>query len=116
MPPLIDDFTSETQQAAYADAILKENVGAMRVFEDKGVKLSQDAVTELLFAAAQQGKNFAVTKAVELGANVNATQPRSGNTALHLAVGYPTIMDFLLSKDADPNEKNNKGESPSRLQ
>ena len=55
----------------------------------------------------------AVKAAVELGANVNAAN-EDGDTALHLAAhhGFNTVVRYLVSRGADPDATNARGQTP----
>ncbi len=55
----------------------------------------------------------AVTAAIELGADVNATN-QAGDTALHVAAGrgYNTIVQLLADRGAQLNVKNKRGLTP----
>jgi uncharacterized protein len=57
-----------------------------------------------------------VTAAVDLGANIDATNS-AGNTAVHLAAskGFRTVVEFLASKGARLDVKNQKGQTPLAL-
>ena len=68
--------------------------------------------------ASLNGHINVVRKLMELGANVDYTEPIEGNTALHLAAqcGHTRTVELLLkSKDADPMKVNFKGKTPYQL-
>ena len=66
---------------------------------------------EYMIDAIEEGEEKQVKLLLEMGANVNAKDPRSGNTPLIEASAskLPTIVKMLLAVGADVNVKNNKG-------
>ena len=66
-----------------------------------------------LFKSVQGGDYYIVTtqNLIDAGTNVNAVDPSTGNTPLHLAAGYRTVAALIL-KGANTLTKNNAGELP----
>ncbi|KAI8965046.1 hypothetical protein F5Y11DRAFT_314485 [Daldinia sp. FL1419] len=96
---------------------LREDLLEIRLpYETKknGAKILK--ITPLILAAASNATSI-VRLLLERGANVNAADPRYGETALHLAaqMGAKDSIDLLLSQQVqkvDVNKKGIVGESP----
>lgn len=76
---------------------------------------------EIFFKACKDGSLDIIEKLLTprklLGLSLNAhanvsDKDLNGRTALHYAVNHVEIIDFLLSKGADINEKDNEGNTP----
>ena len=88
---------------------------ATRASNRRGQGIGVDAA--LLLVSAGEHSTFEATRiALELGNDVNATDP-DGNTALHAAVrlGYPTVVDLLVEHGAKLDAKNDNDQSPQDL-
>ena len=81
----------------------------------RGQGIGVDAA-QLLVSAGERPTWEAASVALELGNDVNATDP-DGNTALHDAVrlAYPTVVDLLVEHGAKLDIKNDNGQSPQDL-
>ena len=81
----------------------------------RGQGIGVDAA-RLLVSAGEHSTWEATSLALELGNDVNATDP-DGNTALHAAVrlGYPTVVDLLIEHGARLDAKNDDDLSPQDL-
>ncbi len=88
---------------------------ATRASNRRGQGIGVDAA-RLLVAAGERPTFEAAKLALELGADVNATDP-AGNTALHAAVrlAYPTVVDLLVEHGARLDVANDNGRSPQDL-
>ena len=88
---------------------------ATRASNRRGQGIGVDAAL-LLVQAGEQSTLEATRIALELGADVNATDP-DGNTALHAAVqlAYPSVVDLLIEHGSKLDVKNNDDQSPQDL-
>jgi ankyrin repeat protein len=79
----------------------------------KEVLLGKSAVNKSFLQSSKSGVTSQVKKGIESGANVNAINS-SGFTSLHHAVmnGNLQLIQLLISQGADPNVKDNKGNTP----
>jgi ankyrin repeat protein/TolB-like protein len=70
-----------------------------------------------LRAAARIGSLPEVERLFRAGADVNEKEDSSGFTPLHIAVlyGYEDIVEALLAKGADPNQKDVNGDTPLHI-
>lgn len=95
-------------------ACQKENVEAIQLLLSHGASvdlpIEESGFTPLHYAA-QEGLMNIVEILVQAGANVNATD-NWGNGPLWRAGNKAQIGNYLVSKGADPNMKNNSGVSP----
>jgi len=71
-------------------------------------------VRPALHWAAENGLTEIAALLIEQGAEVNDTD-HFGNTALHLALAYPDMIDLLLENGADLDAKNALGNTPLHL-
>lgn len=71
---------------------------------------------EGLFLAARKGRADIIAKAFETW-DVPKVTDSEGNTALHVAAaaGNTNVVDVLLTKGCDPNQKGSEGSTPIRL-
>src|SRR5687767_11439485 len=69
------------------------------------LNLDMDAIGLKLKQACSAGDLARVRALVEAGANVNATDQFGSGTLLTF---HPAVMDYLLSKGADPNRQTNE--------
>ena len=81
----------------------------------RGQGIGVDAA-QLLVASGEHSTFEATRIALELGADVHATDP-DGNTALHAAVSlaYQTVVDLLIEHGARLDAKNDNDQSPQDL-
>ena len=88
---------------------------ATRASNRRGQGIGVDAAA-LLVASGEHSTFEATRIALELGADVHATDP-DGNTALHAAVqlAYPSVVDLLIEHGARLDAKNNNDQSPQDL-
>ena len=77
----------------------------------KGGTPSSPPSIEYMIDAIEEGEEEQVKHLLEMGADVNATEPSSGNTPLIEASAskLPKIVKMLIDKEADVNLKNKKG-------
>jgi ankyrin repeat protein len=71
-------------------------------------------VRPALHWAAENGLTEIAALLIEQGADADETD-HFGNTALHLAIGYPDLMALLLESGANVNAKNAMGNTPLHL-
>jgi ankyrin repeat protein len=71
-------------------------------------------VRPALHWAAENGLTDVAALLLEQGADVNE-KDHFGNTALHLALAYPDMIDLLLQNGADVDAKNAMGNTPLHL-
>jgi len=78
---------------------------------------AQDADTVPFFDAARRGDARSLARLLSSNVNVNATEPKDGNTALHVAVdeGHSAIVEVLLNVSADASKGNDCGLKPIDL-
>jgi ankyrin repeat protein len=88
---------------------------ATRASNRRGQGIGVDAAL-LLVQAGEHSTLEATRIALDLGGDVNATDPE-GNTALHAAVllGYPAVVDLLIEHGARLDARNNNDQSPQDL-
>ena len=88
---------------------------ATRASNRRGQGIGVDAAL-LLVQAGEHSTLEATRIALELGGDVNATDP-DGNTALHAAVqlGYQAVVDVLIEHGARLDARNNNDQSPQDL-
>lgn len=79
------------------------------------VRVGDDGVTPLLVTIRQSNTN-GIAALLGASADVNV-QNRFGASALHYAVraGNPAVLQMLLEKGANPNVRNNQGQTPLDL-
>jgi ankyrin repeat protein len=74
--------------------------------------------TPILMWAAFLGQLDVVTDLVEHGADVNASNPATGDTPLHFAAGSsdnPSVVEFLIAHGANRAARNQDGKTPLDL-
>jgi ankyrin repeat protein len=71
-------------------------------------------VRPALHWAAENGLTEIAALLIEQGADADETD-HFGNTALHLALAYPDLLELLLENGADVNAKNALGNTPLHL-
>ena len=88
---------------------------ATRASNRRGQGIGVDAAA-LLVASGEYSTFEATRIALELGADVHATDP-DGNTALHAAVqlAYPSVVDLLIEHGARLDARNDSDQSPQDL-
>ncbi len=74
------------------------------------------SVDRMLFESVERNDLPGCEAALEAGADASARDVRSpffdGQSPLHLAIGSPSVLAFLLSKGADPNVISTSGWTP----
>lgn len=81
-----------------------------------GARLSAEVVPvrPALHWAAENGLLDIAAALIEQGADADE-RDHFGNTALHLALAYPDLIELLLESGADVNAKNAMGNTPLHL-
>ena len=103
----------EFEQKQKLAAVVKKK---LLVFGTKVVRSTE--ITSALWEAASDGYEKVVAKVLELGGDLNAAHPATGNTALAFAAaaGHAGVVSQLLSlPNADINRLNAKGHSALML-
>ena len=118
-PEISDKLPKERQKEPFKDQILpgflyeksfnKEN-------KHLPIVLSHEELDKLLFNAAKHGNYDAVQALLNAGRDINI-QNTSGNTPLILATKnhHPSIVAYLLLRQANPNIQNNAGQAALHL-
>ncbi|CAD7942871.1 unnamed protein product [Amoebophrya sp. A25] len=78
--------------------------------------MSDEAVTKF-HSAVRWGKEIKELEPMCTPDLVNAADPKNGNRAIHISAqnGHQAITEWLVSKGADVNAQNNKGQTPLHM-
>ena len=91
---------------------MRSNEGRLQILLDAGVDVNVNNKNPLMQASGH-GCESAINQLIEAGADVNAIDRYSGDTALKQAVfnGYEGIVEKLIAAGANVNSKNMQGET-----
>lgn len=117
----IEYATDRERLTALFSAVRASQFHIAEYLVSKGALLESKLFSgETLLMAAASGSNYELVKFfVDKGLEVNATD-KYGNTVVHYLVQHnpangPKIIDFLVNKGANHNQKNFRGQSPLML-
>jgi cyclin-dependent kinase inhibitor 2C len=74
----------------------------------------EDDLWKIVHSAARWQKMEDLKKIVKSPRRANLEDPQNGNYTLHIAAqnGHLPVVDFLLSRNANVNAQNKKGQTP----
>lgn len=99
---------TDDQQVAFSEAIEQGDVKTVQQLLNEGVDINEKVFAWTWLQVAANKNQLPIVKLlVERGAELNYKHPITKMTALSLAAvdGYTEIVNYLLSKGADPNIK-----------
>ena len=105
----------DTQPTIY-DAVLDDNISALQDLIANGANLNEQfgcGGETALECAAYNDYVDAAEVLLDHGALVNF-RDGDGDTALHYSRGYQDMVNFLISRGADPNAVDNNGRTPAQ--
>lgn len=112
--PSVAFAITDSENIEFITALGNGDIQVVQQFMDRGVNINgADFAWSPLQIAANAGQLEIVKLLAEHGADLNYKHPITKMTALGLAAynGFPGIVQFLLSKGADPNIKMRGGVS-----